>query len=122
MSRPGTPSTFTTLTEMGPYGRRDSPSGSRTSSRTRLGDKEELEQGTSYAKGYQKAPRPDEGFEEVGIDVDIPATPFDADAVLHGTTSRQPLVSADERDVGVEYFNRRPQEEDTSYERFRQAR
>ncbi|CAN9312591.1 unnamed protein product [Alternaria alternata] len=128
MSRPGTPSTFTTLTEMGPYARRGSPSGSmastRASSRTRLGDKEELEQGTSYAKGYQKAPRPDEGFEDVGIDVDIPATPFNADTVLHGTSSRQPLVSADERDGGEEYFGRtsRSQDEDTSYERFRHAR
>jgi hypothetical protein len=119
MSRPGTPSTFTTLTEMGPYGRhRDSPSGSGASSRTRLGD---MDEGTSYAKGYQKATGLDDGFEDVGIDVSIPVTPFDGDAVLRGRSSRQPLVSADEREDGADFFDRRLRE-DTSYERFRHNR
>jgi hypothetical protein len=114
MSRPGTPSTFTTLTEMGPYGRN---SGSRASSRTRLGD---MDEGTSYAHGYHKTPGLDDGFEDVGIDVSIPVTPLDADAVLRGAGSRQPLVSAEEReDGGVGYFDRGLREEDTSYERFR---
>lgn len=123
LSRPGTPSTFTTFTDMGPYGRhRDSPSGSRSSSRTRLGDKEEMEQGTSYAKGYQRTPRPEDGFGDVGIDVDIPATPFDADAVLHGTSSRQPLVSAEERENGGAGYFDGPLEQDTSYERFRHVK
>ncbi|KNG47339.1 hypothetical protein TW65_05890 [Stemphylium lycopersici] len=123
LSRPGTPSTFTTFTDMGPYGRhRDSPPGSRSSSRTRLGDKEEMEQGTSYAKGYQRTPRPEDDFGDVGIDVDIPATPFDADVVLHGTNSRQPLVSSEEREnVGAGYFDG-TLEQDTSYERSRNVR
>ncbi|KAF1942171.1 DUF221-domain-containing protein [Clathrospora elynae] len=122
ISRSGTPSTFTTLTEMGsPYGRRgDSAEGSRASSRTRLGDGEEMEQeqeqGTEYAKGYQRALRVDDGFTDVSIDVSSPATPLDAEEVLRGTSSRQPLVGEDgERG----YFERGLREEDMSYERLR---
>ena len=124
ISRPGTPSTFTTFTEMkGPYKHRDS-TGSRASSRTRLGDIDEPEQGTSYAKGYQRASRADDGFQPVNIDVSIPATPLDADDVLHATGSRQPLVSSDDRDEdgGAGYFDRSLRDEDTSYDRFRYGR
>jgi hypothetical protein len=120
-SRPGTPSTFTTLTEMGPYRHRDA-TGSRSSSRTRLGEIDEPEQGTSYARGYQKAP-PVDGF----VDVSIPATPLDAEDVLGASHSRQPLVDANERenrddDGGAGYFGRSLRYEDTSYDRFRGAR
>jgi hypothetical protein len=117
-SRPGTPSTFTTFTEMGPYRHRDA-TGSRNSSRTRLGDIEEPEQGTSYAPGYRQAPLA-EGF----VDVSIPATPLDADEVLRASNSRQPLVGMNETDYteadgGAEYFGRSLRNEDTSYDRFR---
>ncbi|USP82617.1 hypothetical protein yc1106_09891 [Curvularia clavata] len=107
VSRPGTPSTFTTFTEMGPYGRHrgGSAPGSASSSRTRLGDGGEFE-GTAYARGYQQ-PRPDEGFEDVGMDADVPDSPIRSDAMLHGTQSRQPLVG---------------EERDTSYERYRHVR
>tara|TARA_R110002003_G_scaffold186_3_gene14537 strand:+ start:15157 stop:17472 length:2316 start_codon:yes stop_codon:yes gene_type:complete len=120
-SRPGTPSTFTTLTEMGPYRHRDTTN-SRSSSRTRLGEMEEPDQGTSYAPGYQQAP-PVDGF----VDVSIPATPLDVEEVLRPAGSRQPLVDADERDYadddgGVGYFERSLRNEDTSYDRFRGMR
>jgi hypothetical protein len=120
-SRPGTPSTFTTLTEMGPYRHRDA-TGSRSSSRTRLGEVEDAEQGTSYAPGYRQAPLA-EGF----VDVSIPATPLDTDEVLRGSNSRQPLVSTDERehaeaDSGAGYFGRSLRNENTSYDRFRGIR
>ncbi|KAE8831693.1 hypothetical protein HRS9139_05935 [Pyrenophora teres f. teres] len=96
-SRPGTPSTFTTLTEMGPYGRARAPSSSRASSRTHLSTKEDVleleqldEQGTSYAKGYR---RPDDGFDEGGIDVVGPAMPLTAGALSRSSEdSRQRLV------------------------------
>ena len=104
-SRPGTPSTFTTLTEMGPYGGVRAGSSSRASSRTHLGsnedelalEKEEEEQGTSYAKGYR---RPDNGFDEVGIDMVDPATPLTADALLRREDSRQRLVDHTEGNSG----------------------
>ncbi|KAF2823330.1 DUF221-domain-containing protein [Ophiobolus disseminans] len=120
-SRPGTPSTFTTLTDMGQYRHRDA-AGSRSSSLTRLGEIEEPEQGTSYAQGYQQAP-PADGF----VDVSIPATPLDADEVLRASNSRQPLVGRDERDDGEDdggagYFGRSLRHEDTSYDRFREVR
>jgi hypothetical protein len=120
-SRPGTPSTFATFTEMGPYRHRDA-TGSRSSSRTRLGDIEASEQGTSYAPGYRQAP-PTDAF----VDVSIPATPLDADEVLRGTSSRQPLVDTNERDDGEDdggagYFDRSLRQEDTSYDRFRGMR
>ncbi|EUC48104.1 hypothetical protein COCMIDRAFT_88293 [Bipolaris oryzae ATCC 44560] len=130
-SRPGTPSTFTTFTEWGPYGRHRgsapaSPSSSRpSSSRTRLGDGGDFEQGTSYAKGYQRPPRPvEEGYdyEDLGDD---------ADAMLHGVHSRQPLVgttenrhSNDNNAPGHHGLGTAPvaAREDTSYERFRHTR
>ncbi|RMZ72093.1 DUF221 domain [Pyrenophora seminiperda CCB06] len=102
-SHPGTPSTFTTLTEMGPYyGGRGSgtASSSRASSRTHLGTKEGLEedQGTSYARGYRQ---PDDGFGEVvGVDLDSPATPLTADTPLRREDSRQRLVSHDAGGAG----------------------
>ncbi|KAH7402466.1 hypothetical protein BKA66DRAFT_564382 [Pyrenochaeta sp. MPI-SDFR-AT-0127] len=125
ISRPGTPSTFTTLTETGPYGRhRDSPSGSRVSSRTRLSEMRELEQGTSYAQGYQQASRADDGFQDVTIDVSISATPLDTEEVLGAAGSGHPLVSGQGQDGsgGFGYFDRGSKDDDdTSYERFRHA-
>jgi hypothetical protein len=118
-SRPGTPSTFTTFTERGPYRMRDT--GSRASSRTRLGEIDEPEQGVSYAPGYRQAPVAD-GL----VDVSIPATPLDAEEVLRGANSRQPLMDADEKypedDGGAAYFDRSLRNEDTSYERYRGTR
>lgn len=117
-SRPGTPSTFTTLTERGPF--RDTAS--RASSRTRLGEGDEPEQGTSYAQGYRKAPLAD-GF----VDVSIPAIPLDTGEVLRATGSRQPLVGTDEKDYVEDdgdagYFGRSLRDEDTAYDRFRSMR
>jgi hypothetical protein len=120
-SRPGTPSTFTTFTERGPYRHRDA-TGSRASSRTRLGDFEETEDvtGTSYAPGYRPAPPAETGF----VDVSIPATPLDADEVLRGTSSRQPLFDKEHGhdDGGAGYFGGSLRDEDTSYDRFRSTR
>jgi hypothetical protein len=118
-SRPGTPSTFATFTEMGPYRHRDA-TGSRASSRTRLGDVEDNEDaaGTSYAPGYRQAAPAETGL----VDVSIPATPLDADEVLRGTSSRQPLMDEREHgedDGGAGYFGRSLRNEDTSYDRFR---
>lgn len=116
-SRPGTPSTFTTFSEVGPY--RHHHRGSRASSRTRLGDMEDAEQGTSYARGYQQAPV--DGF----VDVNVPATPLDADEVLRPMGSHQPLVNMNEKDFSdtesdAGYFGRRSmRHQDTSYERYR---
>ncbi|KAI8937824.1 hypothetical protein NX059_005517 [Plenodomus lindquistii] len=118
-SRPGTPSTFTTFTENGPYGKRysGSPSHSRASSRTRFDE----EQGTSYAQGYQRA---GDGFQDVGFEASRPGTPTDMEEVLHHSSSRQPLVGPDDGDVGVAggYSHRRMRSEDTSYERYRHVR
>jgi hypothetical protein len=118
-SRPGTPSTFTTFTDMGPYRHRDTAS--RASSRTRLGDIDEPEQGVSYAPGYRQAPAA-EGF----VDVNIPATPLDAEEVLRATGSRQPLMDFDEKntedDGGAGYFRQSLRNEDTSYDRYRGMR
>ncbi|KAL6163183.1 hypothetical protein ACJQWK_10774 [Exserohilum turcicum] len=120
VSRPGTPSTFTTLTGVGPYGRRpDSAAGPRSSSLTRFGDGAEFEQGTSYAKGYQ---RPGDEFAEV----DSLAPPFDEDAALHSMSSRQPLVGAERRGSGSAAGEGRvdvaAHDDDTSYDRFRGLR
>jgi hypothetical protein len=119
-SRPGTPSTFTTLTEMSPYKHR-SAAGSRSSSKTRLGEITEADQGTSYARGYHQASLVD-GF----VDVSIPATPLDAEEVIRATHSRQPLVDADERDYaddgGADYFGQNLRNEDTSYDHYRGVR
>lgn len=124
-SRPGTPSTFTTLTNMNQYGRQ-SPKhqyrGSRTSSLTRLGETEindyAAEQGTSYARGYRQPPS-SEGF----VDVNIPATPLEMEDVLKATR-RKPLLSQEERGYESEgeergYFGSSVRDEDTNYERLR---
>jgi hypothetical protein len=121
-SRPGTPSTFATFTEVSPYGNRYA-TGSRSSSRTRLGEIDETDQGVSYAPGYRQAP-PAEAF----VDVSIPATPLDAEEVLKATSSNQPLVGRQEKDSekndgGAGYFNRNLMgDEDTSYDHFRASR
>jgi len=120
-SRPGTPSTFATFSEMGPYKHRDT-AGSRTSSRTRLGETDDSEQGVLYPPGYRK-PLPADAF----VDVSIPATPLDAEDVLGVTSSRQPLVDMAEREDGADdggagYFARSLRDQDTSYDRIRTAR
>ena len=126
ISRPGTPSTFTTFVENSPYGsphsKRHSASlaGSRASSRTRLGDLENEGEGHSYAKGYQHTPTTDMFAEQDMVDVDIPATPLDAEEMLRASNSGQPLVDRRSRDSSPAggYFNRRMRE-DTSYESYR---
>jgi hypothetical protein len=121
-SRPGTPSTFATFSEVSPYGNQNA-TGSRASSRTRLGEIDETEQGVAYAPGYRRAP-PAEAF----VDVSIPATPLDAEEVLKATSSNQPLVGRQEKDSekndgGPGYFNRNLMgDEDTSYDHFRASR
>ncbi|KZM19634.1 uncharacterized protein EKO05_0004232 [Ascochyta rabiei] len=126
ISRPGTPSTFTTFVENSPYGspyakHKDSGSraASRASSRTRLGDMEH--DGTSYAPGYQHTPTTDALHEQDMVDVDIPATPLDADEMLRTTGSRQPLIDRRSRDSSADgaYLNRSMRNQDTSYERYR---
>jgi hypothetical protein len=117
ISRPGTPSTFTTFNEGSPYGKAKN-STSRSSSVTRLGEIDQergRDQGTSYAQGYQPASTMD-GFTEV--DVDIPATPLDADEMLHAS-SRQPLVRRDTDEAGDAAYFSRSMREDTSYEGYR---
>ena len=120
ISRPGTPSTFTTFVEnsphASPYGMRKD-SGSRASSRTRLGDLEH--DGTSYAPGYQHMPTTDIFQERDMMDIDIPATPLETDGILHATESRQPLVNRS-RDSSADgaYFKRSTHDDDTIYERY----
>jgi hypothetical protein len=121
ISRPGTPSTFTTfntIAESSPNGNQHKASVSRSSSSTRLGEADR-DQGTTYAQGYQRTSTTD-GFQEV--DVDIPVTPLDADGMLRAS-SRQPLVRQFSDDAGdVAYFSRSMQDEDTSYEQYRHRR
>lgn len=122
ISRPGTPSTLTTLTETGPYSKhRNSPSGSRVSSRTRLDEMSELEQGTRYAQGYQQASRADDRFQDVTIDVRSSATPQDTAEVLGAAGSLLPLISSHDQDGsgGASYLDRDLKDDDTSYERYR---
>jgi hypothetical protein len=126
ISRPGTPSTFTTFVENSPYGspraKRYSGSlpGSRASSRSRLGDTKDEGEGHSYAKGYQHTPAADNFQEQDLVDVDIPATPLDADDMLRASDSRQPLVDRRSREGSPAdgYFNR-SMRGDTSYESYR---
>ena len=131
ISRPGTPSTFTTFVENSPYGsphsKRHSASlpDSRASSRTRFGEKDRDEgEGHSYAKGYQHTPTADTFGEQDMVDVDIPATPLDADEMLNRAGSRQPLVDRHSRDSSADgaYFSRTGRDGDTSYERYRHRR
>lgn len=129
VSRPGTPSTFTTFVENSPFGspngnaKRYSASltGSRASSRTRMGElKHDEGEGHSYAKGYQHTPTADTFQEQDMVDVDIPATPLDVDEMLRTSNSRQPLVDHRSRDASpaAGYFNR-SMRDDTSYEGYR---
>ncbi|KAF1933928.1 DUF221-domain-containing protein [Didymella exigua CBS 183.55] len=122
VSRPGTPSTFTTFVENSPHLKRNSasPAGSRASSRTRFGEKERDQgEGHTYAKGYQHTPTTDMFQEQDMVDVDIPATPLDADEMLRASNSRQPLMdrSRDGSPAGG-YFNR-SMRDNTSYESYR---
>jgi calcium permeable stress-gated cation channel len=138
VSRPSTPSTFATLTDVGLYGRGGEGSGTltRNSSATRLGEdgpnrKEEEEGGTSYGHGYQPTPRRDR-FES--IDIAIPETPLDAGHIIDvgrrqesdGRTEQgqfQRRMSVDDPLYEPEgYFAglSAGQDEDTSYNRFRE--
>jgi hypothetical protein len=124
ISRPGTPSTFTTFVENSPHGSpyaKGRDSASRASSRTRLEELEQDGEGTTYAKGYQHTPMADIPPEQDMVHVDIPATPLDADEMLRATASRQPLVDRRSRDSSADgaYFTRSGRNEDTSYERYR---
>ncbi|KAF2132007.1 DUF221-domain-containing protein [Dothidotthia symphoricarpi CBS 119687] len=116
ISRPGTPSTFKTFMESGPYAKsknRDSWA-SHASSSTRLGE-EDHEVGTSYAQGYRRA----DGFQDVG-DTSAPATPSGMEGTLRAMDSRQPLVRQFTDDAGdVGYFDRGLRAQDTSYDRYR---
>jgi hypothetical protein len=133
VSRPGTPSTFATMADVGLYaaGAREGEDGGwtgRTSS-TQLGvedgngdeveDEPARETGTEYGRGYQATPLT-ESFDPV--DISIPTSPFvDEDLLRVGRESyRQTLLdnrTPEERNIG--YFNGAVEEEDTSYEPFR---
>lgn len=129
-SRPGTPSTFATMTDVGglwgaPGKPRSVGGGStRASSVTRVGDEEgDLGVGNTYEAGYRRTPVRDT-FEEV--DVDIPATPFDGEEVLRaGGRVRQDSYGRllrEEQGGEDAYFGRGfGGEEDTGYERFRRG-
>jgi hypothetical protein len=163
ISRPGTPSTMATMTNVGFYKNRQNGSGE--SSRTRLdeleaddpgvrkepksrrsstlnlniaaneeeGPEAELE-GTSYTPGYQPTPRTDQ-FEAVdmGVDIDIPATPFDVDDILDagnrtsrvhtGSTGHGLLLDRLTDEGAAGYFDTGLRnDEDTSYEGYRHAK
>ncbi|KAF2653929.1 DUF221-domain-containing protein [Lophiostoma macrostomum CBS 122681] len=161
ISRPGTPSTMATMTDVGFYKNRQRGSGE--SSRTKLGDpeasesglkegpkgsrlsnlnlnisgepaqgrEENEEEGTLYTPGYQPTPRTDR-FDpaDVGVDVDIPATPFDVDDILDagnrpsrvrtGSTSHALLIDRLTDEGAAGYFDTGVRaDEDTSYEGYR---
>ena len=119
-SRPGTPSTIATFNHMhSPYPRKNL-TGSPASSKSRLKETEFSEQGTSYAQGYQKPPHAEDEFQDVTIDVSIPATPFNAEEVLQATSSRQPLVGgvSGHRNDGDAYFDQRSRDHEKSFEHF----
>lgn len=115
-SRPGTPSTFTTTTtttttttattfaEHSPYTRGQrgaTPAHSRASSRTKLG--EEMEQGTAYPRGYQRAgPGAEEGYGDGGEAAGVEGA----------------LLGRRDGEVG-EGYNGGGAWSDTGYERFR---
>ncbi|ORY08733.1 hypothetical protein BCR34DRAFT_517422 [Clohesyomyces aquaticus] len=130
ISRPGTPSTFATMADVGLYG----PSGSgsqgstRNSSRTRLGEEatQDVEQGTEYRQDYQPTPRT-ETFDSV--DIRIPTTPLVAEEIV-GIGRRQRyrdsigdglLEESSSQDESVGYFNGVLDESDTSYDRYRNS-
>lgn len=132
ISRPGTPSTFTTFTDGSVLNlsAKGAPSNgpTRNSSMTALAGKPqhirtgEEEGGTSYDQGYQPTPQTDR-FESV--DIDIPATPLQVDDIMK--EGRKRADSNDDRLLGAQYepnesvgyFNGSTSE-DTSYERYRQ--
>jgi hypothetical protein len=135
MSRPGTPSTFATMTDVGLYaaGAREGEDGCGTArtSRTEFGvehveagregieDERSRETGTEYGRGYQLTPRT-ETFDPV--DISIPTSPFVDEGILGvgGESFRQSLLdnrTLEERNMG--YFESPEKEEDTSYEPFR---
>jgi hypothetical protein len=127
ISRPGTPSTFTTLNGSGFFTpqKLTGETSPRASSTTKRGSGEEPpregDQGVVYEPGYQRTPLRDT-FEQV--DIDIPATPFEAEEVLQaGRAVRQDsygrLLQDEESDRGEAYFVRAGGNEDTSYDRFR---
>lgn len=144
MSRPGTPSTLATMREVGFFGpgmpgtpgksKADSSRAStRASSVTRLGEgspygveRADREEGVTYEPGYHQTPTRDT-FNEV--DVDIPATPFDAEEVLWAGTrpderngSFGRLLNDDEADRDDEYYGRTfARHEDTTYDQYRQS-
>ncbi|KAL5404912.1 hypothetical protein PMIN03_008820 [Paraphaeosphaeria minitans] len=124
VSRPGTPSTFATLNGSGFFPQKGlGESLTRASSLTKRGSDDEPsrghEEGVAYEPGYQRTPLRDRFGE---VDVDIPATPFDADEVLQaGGAVRQDShgrLLQEEGDGEVDYF---PgfYNDDTSYDRFR---
>ncbi|KAF2643467.1 DUF221-domain-containing protein [Massarina eburnea CBS 473.64] len=80
ISRSGTPSTFTTMSDGGFYGlgkqRGESNASTRNSSLIRLGDGGG---GTAYETGYQRTALGDHSEE---VDVSIPNTPLDANDIL----------------------------------------
>lgn len=139
ISRPGTPSTFATFTDVGLFGPGKSKDGSkgstRNSSATRLDETErtdfqsergEQEQGTSYEQGYQRTPLRDT-FEEVNIS--IPATPLEAEDILQAgrrvkerDSIGQRLLSREETGGSQNegYFSGVVDGEDTSYDKYRQ--
>ncbi|PSN63117.1 DUF221-domain-containing protein [Corynespora cassiicola Philippines] len=111
LSRPGTPSTFTTMTD-GFYGKGmgGSSNSTRNSSRTRLGDTMELaeEQGTSYEQGYWPAARTERLD---SVDIEIPGASIDNEGMLGARRDRSESESAGQRLLG--------DNEDTSYDPFR---
>lgn len=137
VSRPGTPSTFATMTDLGLYSKGGSNGSTRNSSKTKLEDDRPSgqhmdDEGTSYGQGYQHTPRTDtfdhadrfdrtDGFESV--DVSIPATPFDPVEVIDIATRRSGetgygLLGGRSSDAGGYVDSMR--DADTSYDRFRQ--
>lgn len=132
ISRPDTPSTFATMTDVGLYGlRREGSNGStKNSSTMRFGEEPESgivrEEGTSYDQGYQLTPVRDY-FEPV--DVSIPTTSLEVDDVLaagsgrkeSGSTGRGLLDPQYSTEATMEYYDGTMRDEDTSYERYRQV-
>jgi hypothetical protein len=125
VSRPGTPSTFATMADVGSYvacaREGEDGGGTARTSKTELGVEYERdrETGIEYERGYQTTPLA-ESFDPV--DISIPTSPFaDEDLLRVGQESfRQSLLdnqTPEERNLG--YFNGAVEEEDTSYELFR---
>lgn len=124
VSRPGTPSTMATMADTGLFGPAKLTGGSAASTRASSTTKRDSqdhdgEQGSSYGQGYQRTPMR-EVFEEVNVD--IPATPLDAEEVLQagrrvGRDSYGRVLQ--EESDGEDEFFARSFREDTGYERYR---